>query len=122
MLNWLIQNGFSTILGAAITALGFVVKAVWARQKKQTDEQDEKQQTQKEEQDAMKAGMLALLHDRIFSIYDYCKCKECATVEDIRNLDYLYKPYHELGGNGTGTELYERIKDMPDIPAEQEAI
>lgn len=73
-------------------------------------------------QTAMEDGILALLHDRLFGIYDSCKIKKCATVEDIRNLEYLYKPYHALGGNGTGTEVYDRIKDMPDIPAEQEAI
>lgn len=26
---------------------------------------------------------------------------------------YLYKSYHALGGNGTGTELYTRAKALP---------
>jgi hypothetical protein len=81
-----------------------------------------KKSQQGAKQTAFEAAILALLHDRIFSIYDSCKAKKCASVEDIRNLEYLYKPYHALGGNGTGTEIYERIKNMPDRPAEQEAV
>lgn len=26
---------------------------------------------------------------------------------------YLYKTYHVMGGNGTGTELYNRAKALP---------
>ena len=29
------------------------------------------------------------------------------------NLEYLYRSYHALGGNGTGTELYNRAKALP---------
>ena len=29
------------------------------------------------------------------------------------NIEYLYKSYHALGGNGTGTELYTRAKSLP---------
>ena len=31
----------------------------------------------------------------------------------MRNLEYLYRSYHALGGNGTGTELYNRAKGLP---------
>ena len=31
----------------------------------------------------------------------------------LKNLEYLYKSYHALGGNGTGTELYNRAKALP---------
>lgn len=31
----------------------------------------------------------------------------------MRNLEYLYRSYHALGGNGTGTELYNRAKALP---------
>lgn len=31
----------------------------------------------------------------------------------LRNMDYLYRSYHALGGNGTGTELYNRAKALP---------
>lgn len=67
-------------------------------------------------QGAVESGVTALLHDRIYGEYAECDRKGYATVEDMRNIEYLYKPYHALGGNGTGTELYDRIKKMPDHP------
>ena len=42
------------------------------------------------------------------------------SVKDIENLGYLYPPYHALGGNGTGTELFERVKHMPAKPEKEE--
>ena len=33
--------------------------------------------------------------------------------DGLRNLTYLYKTYHTMGGNGTGTELYNRAKALP---------
>ena len=36
-----------------------------------------------------------------------------AVKEGLKNLEYLYKSYHALGGNGTGTELYNRAKALP---------
>lgn len=65
---------------------------------------------------AIKEGMLALLHSEIYRGYANCEQKGYASVDDIKNLEYLYRPYHALGGNGTGTELFERVKKMPTEP------
>jgi hypothetical protein len=108
MENW-VKAVISSFVAAIAAGLTAAVKHLYSKQK-----------AQEAEQTAIRDGMLALLHDRIFSIYGECKQKKHATVEDIRNLDYLYQPYHRLGGNGTGTELYERVKKMPAEPAEQE--
>lgn len=80
--------------------------------------------SRRKEQSAIKGGVVALIHDRLYTIYGECSARKpgpYATVEEIRNADYLYQPYHALGGNGTGTELYSRLKDMPPVPpAEKE--
>lgn len=68
-------------------------------------------------QRAVEEAVKALLHDRIYKSYADCRTKGYADVDDVRNLEYLYHPYHALDGNGTGTELYERIKKMPDSAA-----
>jgi len=90
----------TTILAALTTA----INRLWKKQK------------------AQEAGLKALLHDRIYQEYTLCQSKGYATVEDIQNLEYLYKPYHELGGNGTGTELFERVKSMPPEPPKKEKV
>lgn len=100
MENWT-KAIVSSIVAAVMAALTAAVKHVWTRQKAQDE------------------GVKALLHDRIYSEYNECLKKGYATVDDIENLEHLYKPYHALGGNGTGTELFERIKKMPAEPAER---
>lgn len=100
--DWLVKYWLGVIFGAVTGAGGWAARTLWKRQKQQQAQQE-----------ALKDGMLALMHDRIFAIYEECNRKKHASVEDIRNLEYLYRPYHKLGGNGTGTELYERVKKMP---------
>lgn len=73
-------------------------------------------------QKAENSAVQALLHDRIFMICGECDQKGFATIEEKRNLEYLYTPYHALGGNGTGTRYYEQTQNLPDKPAEQELI
>ena len=38
--------------------------------------------------------------------------REYVTIEDMKDFEYLYNAYHALGGNGTGTEIYERVKNL----------
>lgn len=33
--------------------------------------------------------------------------------EGLTNVGFVYEAYHELKGNGTGTNLYERMKALP---------
>lgn len=109
MPDWF-KSAVAPVVTAVLTALAWAVRHLWKRQKMQAAQQE-----------AIKDGMLALMHDRIFAIYAECERKHYATVEEIRNLEYLYRPYHALGGNGTGTELYERVKKMPTEPPETAA-
>ena len=99
----------SSLVATVMAALAGSIKRLYSRQKAQAARQE-----------AVEEGLQALLHDRIFAIYIECRDKRYASVEDMRNLEYLYRPYHNLGGNGTGTELYERVKDMPTEPPRKE--
>lgn len=69
------------------------------------------------EQDALKVGMIAVLHDRLFqecTMYirmGYIPIDESEKILD--NLRIVYNAYHNLGGNGTGTDLYERATALP---------
>ena len=65
-----------------------------------------------EEQAYIKEGLMALLHDRLYQACQHYIHQDCITVGDLDNLEYLYKSYHDLGGNGTGTELYSRCKNL----------
>jgi hypothetical protein len=103
MQDW-IKTLVSYIVAAVLTGLTASVKHLWTKQKAQEE------------------GLKALLHDRIYQGYADCLKKGYASVEDIENLEYLYSPYHTLGGNGTGTELFERVKKMPVEPEERGSV
>ena len=60
----------------------------------------------------MKQGLVALLHNSLFrNCTEYIKRGEISANE-LDNLEELYNSYHSLGGNGTGTALYERCKNL----------
>ncbi|MDY5031026.1 MAG: hypothetical protein SPF18_03935 [Blautia sp.] len=72
-----------------------------------------KLKARKEEDDAIKEGVLALLHDRLYQGCKYYIHQGEISDDEMKNMEYLYNGYHALGGNGTGTELYNRIKKLP---------
>ena len=62
---------------------------------------------------ALLDGVLAILHDRIYQACQHYLALGYIDASGLKNLEYLYKSYHTLGGNGTGTELYNRAKALP---------
>ena len=64
------------------------------------------------EEDAIKDGGVALLHDRRFQSGMYFLNKGEITVYEMGNIEDLYKAYKSLGGNGTGTEIFERVQEL----------
>ena len=68
---------------------------------------------QEDERKAIKEGLLAILHDRLYQACQFYLAQGWIDASGLKNLEYLYKSYHTLGGNGTGTELYNRAKALP---------
>lgn len=58
-------------------------------------------------------GVIAILHNKIYTLGKQYIEREYVTIEDLKDFEYLYNAYHALGGNGTGTEIYERVKNLP---------
>ena len=85
-----------------LSVLVFSVKYLWKRVQKEHAEQI-----------AIKNGVLALAHDRLFQACKHFIGKGTVGLDELRNIEYLYNAYHDLGGNGTGTELYTRVKNLP---------
>ena len=91
----LIFTGVTGILAAAYRGLSKRIKA------------------QEEERKAVKEGLLAIMHDRLYQSCTFYIKQGSIDTSGLKNLEYLYKSYHALGGNGTGTELYNRAKSLP---------
>lgn len=60
----------------------------------------------------IKDGLLAIMHDRLYQSCTYYIKQGHIDMGGLKNIEYLYKSYHALGGNGTGTELYNRAKAL----------
>lgn len=101
MQDWL-KAVLSALAAALVGAVTAGIRQMWKRHKLQMARQS-----------ALEEGVKALLHDRLC---EACTCvlnKNKATVSEIENIEFLYRPYAALGGNGTAKQLYERVSNLP---------
>lgn len=64
-------------------------------------------------------GCLALLHSKLYMRCEEIICDGCISTQELEEIEALYDAYHELGGNGTGTKLYEEAISQPVDPKKQ---
>ena len=58
--------------------------------------------------------LLGLAHDRIVYLGSKYIERRSITMQELDDFnEYLYEPYTELGGNGTGKMIWERVNDLP---------
>ena len=97
MKEFIVTYWIEFLFGLCITGLSFG----YNRLKKRLKEQSE-----------IKEGLVAILHDRLFQSGMYFINKGEISVSELNNIEGIYTAYHNLGGNGTGTEIYERVKGL----------
>jgi len=98
MQEWIIKYWLEALFGAIIGILVYAYRQLACQVKKQ---------------DAIRLGMMALLWDCLFRIYNECEKAGCISIDALKNANNIYKQYHALGGNGVGTELFERLCALP---------
>lgn len=98
MQDWIIKYWLQVLFGAIIAVLGLAYRQLSCRVN---------------QQEAIKLGMMALLWDRLYTIYNECERAGKISIDGLRNVENIYKQYHALGGNGTGTELFDRLCSLP---------
>ncbi len=96
-----ITSAVSGVVGAIVAA---VVASVRTRSKKAMSEDQ-----------AMRSGMRALLWREIKNIHSEAVADGGMTPADRKHLESVYNAYHGIGGNGTGTRLYEDAMIQPVI-------
>ncbi len=69
-------------------------------------------QTRDKNRSAIRKALLALLHDRIYSECEKAITEGHVSIREFKNISYLYEPYRDLGGNGTGKMLYETVQKL----------
>ncbi len=96
------QYWLEAILGVLVGAIGswckWLSKALKAREAEQV---------------AIKSAIKAILHDKLFKICNYYLGLGYIPVEKseeiLDNAKMIYDAYHTLGGNGTGTNIYNKF-------------
>lgn len=94
-----------TILEALVTILVSVLASsgVWALIMKLMDKKDVRTQM-----------LIGLGHDRIMYLGMHYVDRGWITRDEYENLvDYLYKPYELMGGNGSAKRVVDEVKKLP---------
>ena len=96
MVEELLTTAISTVSGAVITSLWTLCRQ------------------RKTENDALKAGLQALLRDRIIQAYNhYVEDKGWIPIYALESLNTCYKSYEALGENGVIDGLVKELNELP---------
>lgn len=69
----------------------------------------------KRENDALRAGVQALLRDRIIQAYNHYVCeKGWIPIYAKESIDACYRSYEALGDNGVIDSLMEQLNELPN--------
>ncbi len=105
-MNWILEYWIQALFAGILGVLAFMMRQL-----------NNKIKQERAENAAVKAAMVAILHDRLFQCCrhhiknGYIPIDESEGILD--NLELLHNTYTALGGNGTGTELYKRTRSLP---------
>ena len=106
MIEWIAKYWLGLAFGALVGWL-----TAWVKKREAEDNKRDAKNA------AMEQAMLAILHDRLYNECTYYLTQEYIPVnkaeEVMNNVKLIYEAYHTLGGNGTGTEIYNRFRSLP---------
>ncbi|MDO4459462.1 MAG: hypothetical protein Q4C42_05185 [Clostridia bacterium] len=74
---------------------------------------------QSKEYGALKAGMQALLRDRLLQGWKHYSKQGYADTDDKDNWVNMYNQYKALGGNGVVTAIHGKVLALPDFPPQE---
>ena len=80
---------------------------------------DRKESEKENAESAQALMLLGLGHDKLLSLTDRLVSRGGITLKEKRNLDYLYKPYVRMGGNGDCKIGYDACQALEVISEEK---
>ncbi len=102
MIEFIMQYWLEVIFGIVVAGVGAVFVSLRSKLKKQI-----------EKEKALEKGVCSLLRaEMIRSGEKYIQKRYC-NIYAKDTFDKAYKAYHDLGGNGTMTELHEQVMNLP---------
>lgn len=101
-MQWITQYWIEWIFGIVAAAL------IWMWKRLMTKVKEERAQ-----QEAIKAGLQALLRAQMVNDYNHYTEKGYAPIYARENFESCWKQYKNLGGNGVMTDLHEKFLKLP---------
>jgi len=95
--DFIFKYWFETICTSILAGVTWVVRRLYIKREEESNEQR-----------LIKEGVVAILHDRLYQSCRHHISNEHISITELKNIEYLYRSYNALGGNGTGTEIYNR--------------
>lgn len=105
-----------TALVSALTSSGVMSLVIYLLQRR-----DKKKDREAANTSAQARMLLGLGHDKIIYLTDKFVRRGCITLKEKRNLEFLYKPYADLGGNGDCKIGYDACQKLPVVSEEEAA-
>ena len=111
MFEFILKYWIQFIMSGMAAGIVWILKIL----KNKLEHEEKCRRRDSDEQSIMKEAILALLHDRLYQTMAHYISKGNITLKDLDNLDYLYRGYKSLGGNGMCEDMYNRIKTYSKI-------
>lgn len=112
----MLEVGLSIVSTSATAIIGYLVYRLKKHEERKEAEEAERHRQelerarqQKKENEALRASLIALTRDRILQGYRYYRKQGGIGTQDLETMAKLYAAYHDLGGNGTITAVYNKI-------------
>lgn len=125
------HEGFDKLLelnSILVALFGVSIAAIWREIYKQVRKsRNEAAEQAKQAQEStevrfqnLEYANVAILHDKLYKL-----CKEAIErgwipLDDLENVQYLWRAYRGLGGNGTGEILYNKVLELRNTEKESE--
>lgn len=100
--DFIIKYWLQVLFGAVLTVLGFCTKRITTNLKKEMVDQK-----------SIKAGVQAILRDRLIQSYNKHTVLGYCEIHDRDNIVNLYDQYHALGANGVMDSLIDEVLALP---------
>lgn len=111
MKEFITQYWLETLFGIVVLLLTAAVKKLFRKLK-----------DEKEDYSSIKDGMLSLLRAELIRSGEKYLLQGWLHIYAKDAYDKAYKSYHELGGNGTLTDMHDKIMELPTVPKEDKDI
>ena len=103
----------TSIIVALIALVGSIGASVTTLVVNRLNRKDAQSDERKKQDDLVRTGVIVMLHDRLYQACRYYLNRGDIDEPGFDNVTALYNAYHALGGNSTGTRLYEAVKQLP---------